>query len=198
MDNYLIYKHTSPSGKSYIGQTKHYDKRCQQHQISTNCRALASAIKKYDWDKFQHEILMEGLSLDEANRWEEVLIKELNTLAPNGYNLTTGGANSSPSEETRAKLSATRTGKTHSDETRAKMSETRTGKKGHPRSEETRAKMSATKLGHTSSDETKAKISAVRTGKTHSDETRAKMSANQMGKKRGPYKKKVLDESDNY
>ena len=27
MSDYVIYKHTSPSGKSYIGQTKHYDTR---------------------------------------------------------------------------------------------------------------------------------------------------------------------------
>jgi group I intron endonuclease len=175
---YLIYKLTGPSGKSYIGQTKDYDRRCREHQISTNCRLLSRAIKKHRWDNFQHEILMEGLSLDEANHWEPALILEYNTLSPNGYNLMTGGMNSSHSDETRAKISDIRTGIPKSDETRAKMSEAKKAKLGVPRSEETRANMSNAHLGMLKSDATKAKMSASR-----------------LGKKRGPYKKKVLVKS---
>jgi group I intron endonuclease len=180
-DTYVIYKHTSPSGKSYIGQTKHYDKRCYEHQTTSNCRALHLAIKKYGWDNFQHEILIVGLSLDEANRWEEVLIKELNTLAPNGYNLTAGGRNSLLSEETKLKMSISSTGNKHSDESKRKMSESK-----QRMSDETKAKMSKSKRNM--SEETKAKCSTAK--RNMSEETKAKMSMSKLGKKRGPYKKK--------
>jgi hypothetical protein len=106
---YLVYKHTSPSGKAYIGQTKNYSKRCLQHrQPQSKCLAFAEAIKKYGWDNFHHEILIDGLSLDDANTWEELLIAEHNTISPNGYNLATGGGNSKPSLETIDKITTTK------------------------------------------------------------------------------------------
>jgi group I intron endonuclease len=213
MGDYLVYKHTSPSGKSYIGQTKDYDKRCNQHKLSTGCRAINSAINKYGWDNFTHEILIEGLSLDEANRWEEVLIKELNTLAPNGYNLRTGGANSSPSEETKSKISEAKKGHTYSDEARRKMSADRKGipksdearanmsdaRKGVPKSDEARANMSKVRQGkkrEPHSEETRAKISSAHKGKIIPDEARANMSAARVGKKRGPYKIKQIEPTE--
>jgi group I intron endonuclease len=185
-DTYVIYKHTSPSGKSYIGQTNNYDRRCSQHKSSVDCRALSAAIKKHEWDNFQHEILMEGLSLEEANQWESALILKHNTLAPAGYNLRTGGLNSSPSDETKAKISTTKKGVLKSDETRAKMSEAKKAKLGVPMSDETRAKMSEAKRGIPKSDETKHKMSEAKRGKKrgpHSVETKTKMSATKLGKK---------------
>jgi predicted GIY-YIG superfamily endonuclease len=47
MKKYLIYKHTSPSSKSYIGQTKQYKRRCYEHQYYNGCIAFKNAIKKY-------------------------------------------------------------------------------------------------------------------------------------------------------
>lgn len=79
-------------------------------------------------------------------------------------------------------------GTKHSDETKAKMSASRKGhtpNKGKVASEETRAKISAANKGHTRnlgrrcSEETKAKLS----GKTHSDETKAKIGAASKGNK---------------
>jgi hypothetical protein len=60
----------------------------------------------------------------------------------------------SPTEETRKKMSESRTGKKHSEETRKKMSESQTGKK---HSEETKKKMSLSRGNM--SEETKNKIS---------------------------------------
>jgi group I intron endonuclease len=203
-DTYVIYKHTSPSGKSYIGQTKDYDRRCWQHQNRPGCRALNSSIKKYGWDNFQHELIMEGLSLEAANHWETVLIVEHNTLAPNGYNLRTGGANSSPSDETRSKMSSAKLGKPLSEDHKASISASRQNL-----SDEAKANMSASKMGNTyrlgvhHTDEAKVKISKANKGKKRSeeatkkiveahrgkkrtDETKAKMSASKLGKKRGP------------
>lgn len=94
---YLIYCHTSPTGKKYIGQTNNYNRRCREHKTSNRCPAFRNAIIKYGWDNFTHTILEDGLTLDEANILEEFYISKYNTLAPNGYNLQTGGSNSKPS-----------------------------------------------------------------------------------------------------
>jgi group I intron endonuclease len=119
MNNYLIYKHTSPSGKSYIGQTNDYHRRCKEHQRSNKCPAIHNAIKYYGWDNFIHEILHDNLTIDQANVLEAKCILEYKTLSPNGYNLATGGLNSKLSQESRNKLSLSC--KNMSKETRAKM-----------------------------------------------------------------------------
>jgi group I intron endonuclease len=102
---YLIYCHTSPSGKKYIGQTKNYNRRCTQHRNSNERGFLfKSAIQKYGWDSFTHEILKDSLTVDEANELEKYFIKKYNTLAPNGYNLRTGGENSVYTEEYKLRM----------------------------------------------------------------------------------------------
>ena len=89
---YLVYKHTSPSGKCYIGQTCDYEKRCKNHKKqNSNCVAFRNALMKYGWENFQHEILYENLSKSEANTLEERCISESNSMTPNGYNLKSGG-----------------------------------------------------------------------------------------------------------
>lgn len=51
------------------------------------------AIEKYGWDNFEHEIVAENLTKDEASLMEQTLINKLNSLAKNntGYNVTGGG-----------------------------------------------------------------------------------------------------------
>ena len=106
---YLIYKHTSPSGKSYIGITNNYQRRCNEHKSNKGCCvAFNNAIQKYGWDYFTHEILHEGLTLHEANQMEISLISSHNTLYPNGYNLREGGSLCSFSDETKEKMSNVR------------------------------------------------------------------------------------------
>ena len=132
MNNYLIYKHTSPSGNSYIGQTKNLKKREYAHKTNNNsCTAFSNAIKKYGWDNLTHEILIEGLSLEEANYWEEYYIREHNTLIPNGYNLTTGGLNYIRSEETCKKISISKLGKPQSLRTEEHCKNLSISKVGH-------------------------------------------------------------------
>jgi group I intron endonuclease len=94
-----IYKITSQSGKSYIGQTvRPFSTRVKDHKkSSSNCRLLRRAITKYGWSSMKTEILLycDESSLD---MYEEAMIKAYDTLCPNGYNLTSGG-------ETRKRLS---------------------------------------------------------------------------------------------
>ena len=61
---YLIYKHTSPSGKCYIGQTCDYEKRCKNHKKqNSNCVAFRNARMKYGleavFNKFINRLITE-------------------------------------------------------------------------------------------------------------------------------------------
>jgi hypothetical protein len=54
------------------------------------CRYLNNAIRLYGKDVFK-VILLKTCPLEEMDKWEQHYISELNTLFPNGYNLTIGG-----------------------------------------------------------------------------------------------------------
>ena len=108
MKNPGIYILTSPSGKQYVGKDSNLPRRAKEHLSgkSPQCRHIHRAIKKYGADAFDVEIIQyPGISektLDSVERWK---IKHLQTLVPNGYNLTEGGEGGKPSEETRQKMS---------------------------------------------------------------------------------------------
>ena len=98
---FCVYKHTSPSGKCYIGIT------CQNpiKRWGTNGNGyfgktkksgkylhpyFVNAIQKYGWDNFTHEILYSDLNELQAKTLEQELIKyykEQNL----SYNITDGG-----------------------------------------------------------------------------------------------------------
>jgi group I intron endonuclease len=88
----IIYKITSPSGKVYVGQTvRSFEKRMREHkQGSSCCTFLKSAIDKYK-DQMKYEIIEDNVPQEQLDEREIYWIKELNSLAPNGYNLTSGG-----------------------------------------------------------------------------------------------------------
>lgn len=161
-NNYVIYKFTSPSGKSYIGQTKNLIERIRQHQKTKRCRAFSSAIQKYGFENFTQEILKENLTIDEANQWEEFYIREHNTLFPNGYNLVTGGLNKIASEESKKRMSKAQAGNKNNI--------------GRRLSEETKRKIGIAHKGRVIPEETKRKMSESRTKERLSPETRVKMS----------------------
>lgn len=107
MNNYIIYKYTSPSGKVYIGQTsqKIY-KRSRGGAGYVHCKYFYAAIEKYGWENFTREILKESLTLNEANYWEQYYIQFYHSNdRTKGYNITSGGNNHTLSEEGREKLS---------------------------------------------------------------------------------------------
>jgi len=80
---------TSPSGKSYIGQSVEFQKRLYRHKIADTL--IGRAIRKYGIERFRIEFLHETESHDTANDLEAKEIKNFNSLAPSGYNLTKGG-----------------------------------------------------------------------------------------------------------
>ena len=190
----VIYCHTNRITRmSYVGQTKFsMEKRWKDHvKSAAKCKHyFARAIAKHGPEAFDHVVLETHETQEDANEAENFFIEYLQTLSPNGYNLNTGGDVCKPSDETKAKLSASHKGvglgRKHSDETRAKIAAAFKGKSLSP---ETRAKMSASHKGKTFSPEHRAKMSASKVGNTyalghkHSDETRAKMSTSHMGHK---------------
>lgn len=171
----VIYKFKSPSNKSYIGQTKDLEKRFRRHQRldNKNCRAFYSALSKYGFDEFEFSVLAVFDTRDQLDEAEVFAIASENTICPNGYNLTTGGGGAIPSDETRAKISASHIGKIVSSETKAKLSKANIGKRY---TEKTRNKMSTTRVGMKHSSETRAKIGKAHAGKIYTVETRVKMS----------------------
>ena len=109
-DTYCVYAHINmTNGKIYIGQTKrgyNPNKRWNNGDGYKDNEHFYRAIQKYGWDNFDHEIIASNLTVDEANHFEELLIKELDTMNPEkGYNLRSGGENNIPSEQTRKKQS---------------------------------------------------------------------------------------------
>ena len=84
---YVVYCHTSPSGKKYIGMSKNVKRRWEANGKNYKmCTKFYNAIKKYGWENITHEILEENLTKEEAERLEEFYIKELDTIN-NGYNM---------------------------------------------------------------------------------------------------------------
>jgi len=116
----VIYQITSPSGKSYIGQTRNYLSSGQQKGFSVRwrqhinsafgknpengCRLLNNAIRKYNPSSFKSKILIKT-NIENLDLFEEFYIKIRNTLVPNGYNLQKGGIFTKHSKETCEKRS---------------------------------------------------------------------------------------------
>lgn len=106
--SWIVYKHTSPSNKVYIGITSRDPKRrfCCNGQGYKNNSHFWSAIKKYGWDNFKHEIIKEGLSFDEACETEKRLILEYKSFDSRfGYNIALGGQGFLMTDEQRAEVS---------------------------------------------------------------------------------------------
>lgn len=118
--SWIVYKHTSPSNKVYIGITcKAPNDRWAsgfgyEHQVY-----FFRAIVKYGWINFKHEILFEGLTKEEAEAKEVELIARYNSADLNfGYNIDLGGNNHRLSVEARKKISEAKTGKKWSERQR--------------------------------------------------------------------------------
>lgn len=106
--NYVVYKHTAPNGKVYIGITgQNPTKRWQGGHGYDGNAYFANAIKKYGWKNFKHEVILSGLSREEAINHEiELIAYYKSDKRKYGYNRNEGG--SIPTEETRERVSKAR------------------------------------------------------------------------------------------
>lgn len=91
----FIYKITNQiTGKIYVGKTaRSLEERYQEHiKLSNKSKHyLHRSIKKYGSEFFSIDLLEEVFNTDTLNEREVFWITQLNTLVPNGYNITRGG-----------------------------------------------------------------------------------------------------------
>lgn len=128
---WCVYMHTSPSGKKYIGLTGE-DNPVNRWGLSGNGYlklkpngeyqqpAMAYAVIKYNnWNEWKHEILLSGLTKQEAEQKEVEFIDQYNTKNPEyGYNILPGGSVSFGKDHPMY-------GRHHTQEAKDKMSRTR-------------------------------------------------------------------------
>ena len=147
MKKYCVYKHTCPNGKVYVGITCRKPEIRWNHGAGYSTQLFGRAVEKYGWDNIRHEILIEGLSKEEACAEEQRMIAEYGSTDPGrGYNLTSGGEHYNPTKEWREKLSGSlRDYYRAHPEAGAKISESQIGRKA---SDATRRKMSESRRAY--------------------------------------------------
>lgn len=166
--SYTVYKHTSPSGKVYIGITgRPVSRRWHGGSAYRNNRHFYAAIQKYGWEAFSHEVLAEGLTKEAACAMEVQLIAEHGSTDPaKGYNLSRGG-------------DKTTLGYRVSPETRQKISRALTGKlKGRPHSKEHAERIRAALTGHQCSEETREKLRQALGDRFQTEDARTRQKEN--------------------
>lgn len=128
--NFIIYVHIAPNGKLYIGQTcQTLSDRSRNGKGYKDSPLFYKAIKKYEWNQFQHIVLIENLDMERANVFEELLIEKYKTNNRKfGYNIAKGGLNTLHSQETILKIRKANQGKIISEESKRKMSIAHKGK----------------------------------------------------------------------
>lgn len=195
MNNYIVYKHTSPSNKVYIGITCQKDPNKRWRNGRGYNIYFKRAVEKYGWENFTHEILFSNLSEGQAKQLEIELIEKYQSAHQEyGYNITLGGEGGNGykhTQEAKQRISNTEKGRTspmkgrhHSEQTRKKMSESNKGKtcwtKGIHLSEEHKKKIGDAQRGkpkfqpHT--PESFLRRSLSRKGKHRSEQTKQRMS----------------------
>lgn len=112
--NWCVYMHVNKiNQKKYIGVTCDIQHRfgkdgsgyLHQKDGKYNQPYFARAILKYGWDNFDHVIIEQNLTKEEAEIQEKDLIQQYRATNPQyGYNIREGGYNGKLSEETKEKL----------------------------------------------------------------------------------------------
>lgn len=124
-----VYCHTNKeNGKRYIGITSNIPSvRWANGNGYKHNAYFTSAIKKYGWKNFEHEIILADIDEETAKALEKMLIGLYRTNDREyGYNLSDGGepmSGKKHSEETKRKMSESAKGRKLSDETKSKISQ---------------------------------------------------------------------------
>lgn len=94
LNNWKLYVHVNKTnGKMYFGITCNpLTKRFRRGYGYRGCPMFASALKKYGWDGFNHILIYDNLSREEAEAHEKRFISICNTTDKRyGYNIQSGG-----------------------------------------------------------------------------------------------------------
>ena len=176
---YCVYKHTTPNGKVYIGQTCKKPNERWSNGYGYKNQMFYKAIEKYGWDNIIHEVVCSNLTKEEADQKEIELISYFDSTNPNnGYNIALGGG--------------TTLGVKCSEETKQKISKAHKGKK---RSKESIQKQSVTLMGHECSEETRRKIGEANSKRVWSEESKEKLRQANIGKQLTEDQKRKIGES---
>ena len=147
--SWTVYRHITPSGKSYIGITSDKpERRWRNGKGYRKNKLFYKAIEKYKWENIQHNIVSTDLTEKEAKWLENYLICYYRTFVCfsdcNGYNCTIGGDGVVGCEPWNK-------GIPRDNETKRKISESKKGKTpwniGKTTPEEIREKISASHIG---------------------------------------------------
>ena len=166
--NYVVYIHTFPNGKKYVGISRNVSRRFRNGKGYAHQPIMRNAIKKFGWDSVKTEIFKAGLTADEAKNLEIELIEKLKTTDRSfGYNQTLGGEGGN--------------GRVESEENKKRIGE-RMSKlhKGVPLSDEHKKKISETLRGKPKSYSEEGRQRIIESNQTrhYSEQTREKMSQN--------------------
>jgi len=95
-DLYCVYKHTTPNGKVYIGQTRAgVQTRWRDGKGYTDHKHgwFWKAIQKYGWENIKHEVLYDDCDKETADYYEKYFISIYQSTDKRyGYNCQTGGS----------------------------------------------------------------------------------------------------------
>lgn len=138
-----------PSGKQYIGVTaRSLMRRWYEHTADAETRpghsAIRRAIAKYGKEQFTIEPVCCSRTYADLLEVEKVLIKQWETRAPRGYNLTLGGQGANGCKRSPEHIAAVvryLTGRPRSAITRARVSASKLGKSQNVGAENPGAKL---------------------------------------------------------
>lgn len=217
---YCVYVHINKiNNKKYCGITNNTRNRWRNNGIAykpnkdrNQNRPFWNAICKYGWNNFDHVILEENLTFEQACEREKHYIKKFNlTDKRNGYNVAEGGNGGKIYKvHPRGMLGKPQTDKQKENQRivweRSLKGRNTNWKNGHPRgmlgkthTEEHKLYISEKMKGRVISDETRRKMSIARKGKKASEESKKKMSIARKGKRIGAentFAKKVVVRKD--
>jgi group I intron endonuclease len=172
-----VYKITNTvNGKIYVGKSRRPNTRWIAHKTLARATMhpksalpLYCAIREHGENAFCVEVVSTHDSDEAAYAAEAVAVDSLKSTDPSiGYNVNTGGCRGfTQPEYVRKRGAQKRIGRFVSEESRAKTSASNSGKK---RTAETKALISAASRGRRWSDESKAKARASHLGQKRTEE----------------------------
>lgn len=190
----FVYRFTNLiNDKVYIGSTNNPKERLHLHKqhSKTKSNLFYRAIRKYGWILFTEMTVIEECCPLIRNERENYWIQYYDSMNPSkGYNLKLAD-NSSPTQETRDKISKANKGKKWTDKQKETFKEWHVdGMLGKRHTEETKKKLSDIKsgekhhfFGKNHTEETKKKMSDASKGRVISSETREKIKNSLLGEK---------------
>lgn len=133
-----VYIHRNlTNGKVYVGMTTQSVRRRWRSGKGYRSMRFGRAIDKYGWDGFEHVIVRDKLSIEEARQLGKDIIKELDATNPKkGYNEAVGGQwggfyKKHHSDEAKEKIRQARLRDGFSESHKKHISESKQGAKHH-------------------------------------------------------------------